>query len=747
MENQEFTQELQAPSLRTYKEQLGDLEHFLKKKGLEKLLAGYRAERAKGTPALTAKSAAAKTYVSEMIAHFREEYARLRREGKKYTYEPMERPAPVVVSPVQPAGGGGEEPEPEPPQAAPIEVVGTTRTCIEILAELDLAKNAAIAQLLTSLEKKGLVLSPEERAAIGQTETRVVQLMRDLEAGKETLSRMRTELPTQIEAKYATALRAGEEENVRLSAEVAVAREQRGEFAKEAVNCGRELDSLKRQLDAMKEQKESAENEAAIAKEDVTGLKLALDKVNASIQSGAALDETLKIRNAELALRNDDLGTRVDELKRQLDQATLVRDAATRDAQDRGDQLASAQVELTRIREEATRREDREKNRIGDSAKTEGVLRDEIATLRNEVNNALGEIDRETQQRRYFEERANLCKAEVDALQSELAEKEKGEAPRDEEEARSDLVDLQESVDGVQREQVRMLREQLDSATDKLARLGAIRFWYKNAVMGGAARDDEGRPLAVVLDDYDANQFLFDPTLFRVITADTRLWIEHRIAELEMLCAGMPPEGGGGDTETPGETRLGGPMTLGESVTKSAYVELASLGGTGANRLSLAFVDARGARALSLSAIGIAPQIARGLAPPEFVIDVGKGGHGLEYSFVHPMLGRDLIPAKGRITLETYDRAESLRRITYAYALRPPTSPSTPYGSEASVTFADGTRLYATYVTASLYQLGLVVVPAGSEVVGGGGGDSGAERVTSAPLGCDARWKKKKERK
>jgi len=140
------------------------------------------------------------------------------------------------------------------------------------------------------------------------------------------------------------------------------------------------------------------------------------------------------------------------------------------------------------------------------------------------------------------------------------------------------------------------------------------------------------------------------------------------------------------------------------------------------------------------------------------VAALGKSAGGLEYSKVGTP-DQDLIPSAGTLRVVVYDRARILSTRVYGYTL-PGISGQDAYGSEAGVTFADGSRLYASYVSPSLYRVELFTTPTVVDQARSSGGGSGAggsegsgpEGVGSSPLGrtslgCDARSMKKKQRK
>ncbi len=155
---------------------------------------------------------------------------------------------------------------------------------------------------------------------------------------------------------------------------------------------------------------------------------------------------------------------------------------------------------------------------------------------------------------------------------------------------------------------------------------------------------------------------------------------------------------------------LGQPMTLQQTVTRLAYSALVKQRVDGPYQLRLEFRDLTDARRLSLSANRLAPRVLYENAEPELVADVSQEAHALDYHFV-TQYDRDLIPAQGVLRMARYNGALlEFEETVGEYKLRPPAIES-PFGTEAVAVFEDGTRLYATYVTASLYALNLVVTP------------------------------------
>lgn len=150
-------------------------------------------------------------------------------------------------------------------------------------------------------------------------------------------------------------------------------------------------------------------------------------------------------------------------------------------------------------------------------------------------------------------------------------------------------------------------------------------------------------------------------------------------------------------------------LSLGQSVARYAYESLARQPLNGTHRLRLAFHDANDRRRLEIIANDLAPRVLNEGAAPEMVANIGLRGRALDYAYVGP-LERDLIPATGSLTWRHYDGALLRAETTEAYTLTvPPTE--TPYGAAATHEFSDGTRLYATYVTASLYSVNMIVTP------------------------------------
>lgn len=163
------------------------------------------------------------------------------------------------------------------------------------------------------------------------------------------------------------------------------------------------------------------------------------------------------------------------------------------------------------------------------------------------------------------------------------------------------------------------------------------------------------------------------------------------------------------DDETIEDLPLGAPLTLGQTINRMGYSALVKQRVDGPLQLRLAFEDGRALPRLEMTVNGLAPRVLDEGAPPELVADISRNGRKIAYKFV-TQLDRDLIPAKGRLTLTKYNGAVQLTKLTQSYTLHPPLVEQ-PYGTESMFEFSDGTRLYATYVTASLYAANIIVTP------------------------------------
>jgi hypothetical protein len=159
-----------------------------------------------------------------------------------------------------------------------------------------------------------------------------------------------------------------------------------------------------------------------------------------------------------------------------------------------------------------------------------------------------------------------------------------------------------------------------------------------------------------------------------------------------------------------GAPGLGSPLTFGENFTKEVYDLMATTYANGTNTMRLSFRNGRSERMLALKVGNLYPQTTSEYAAPEMVADIGRNSRYASYEYVSK-LDRDLIPAEGTLTLSLYDKETLVRaEKPYPYTLVPPTG-DFPYGTESVVLFPDGTRLYAAYVTPSLYQANLLVTP------------------------------------
>lgn len=165
--------------------------------------------------------------------------------------------------------------------------------------------------------------------------------------------------------------------------------------------------------------------------------------------------------------------------------------------------------------------------------------------------------------------------------------------------------------------------------------------------------------------------------------------------------------------------RLGYPLGLAEIVARVQYTRMAHISeesGSGTHSASLTFSDTTAplgsAKVLALRTGAMTPQIQYASAKPELVANLNPQGASrrLQYDHVSP-LGRGLIPAEGSLSLELFNSGRLVSAFTEQYSLSPPSGVTSPYGAESEVVFSDGTRLYASYVTSTVYSVKLIVLP------------------------------------
>jgi len=162
---------------------------------------------------------------------------------------------------------------------------------------------------------------------------------------------------------------------------------------------------------------------------------------------------------------------------------------------------------------------------------------------------------------------------------------------------------------------------------------------------------------------------------------------------------------------------MGSPLGLTGLVTKEQYAQMAHRDdGTGTRSAYLTFLDPTlGARALALRTGALSPQIQHQDAEPELVADLGRHRKtALQFDYVSH-LGRGFIPAKGVLSVVRFNGDRRSGRFTERYELRPPAGSDRFYGTESQVRFSDGTILYATCVTSSIYQVDMIVLPHGTK--------------------------------
>jgi hypothetical protein len=353
--------------------------------------------------------------------------------------------------------------------------------------------------------------------------------------------------------------------------------------------------------------------------------------------------------------------------------------------------LSQANSNRTVLEEELVRR--------GDEVQEQ---RDTAVACKEEMDKALGE-------RQVMEERLLAAQNKAVLLEREnnaLLLKEAGlptvesavEIRRRQEELTRDLTASNQAEVVEARRQLDEIRRAMNNALAHLDAMGAIQLLRVVDLQYLPQRES----LAERYVSDSRRDGRFDPTDYRVLPEADLAQLEQDIAACRQQVA---------ERVAPVEpANMGSPLTFGENFTKVVYDRMATTYANGTNTMRLSFKNGRSERMLALKVGNLYPQTTSEYAAPEMVADIGRTSRYASYEYVSE-LDRDLIPAEGTLTLSLYDKETLVRaERAYPYTLVPPTG-DFPYGTESVVLFPDGTRLYAAYVTPSLYQANLLVTP------------------------------------
>jgi hypothetical protein len=650
--------------------------------GAEELKNGF-ANDLLAQPRPTAKGPASESqrkWIKRMITHVQEEYAKFLADKVGYRYTPMSPvPAPTPQIPRSPN---------TPPK---------TQILRRLLTGNTITLQLEIVQLLELVDKKCGGITEEERAVIAKTREQLNAYMAQAEINSSELRELRgDQYKAQLTAPY-------EERVATLEGETRLAVEEKGAAEMRAIEeksradrLSQELSELRANLQRANEENERTRLNAEDAASEATKAKERLRELQQSVNSGDA-NEATRTKLDQCERRNDEL----------LEKLAISESEVKVAMEERAKMVMTADVLETRVRTLTSKLSTIESALT--ETKRERVIFEEdaqrnISSLKfsmreqDEEFNALRKVmvDQSSQLEKLKEE-LELERATTSELQKRLnAAATTGE---ESEEIIFEHVD-RELINQELLESSNEAEEEIDQLNNWLQTLGAIpvfRFKNDRDVLAIA------EPRRALLDLFQAlTPTYFDPRLFVVVAredvAKLSLFVadvKARLRECEENLAG----GGGGDA-----TR-GRVLTLGESWTALDYGRLARglPVGSGTARITLSFAGNNGKRELDLSATAVAPITLGAQSQPEFVVSSQR----VEYEFLKHRRDPDLVPARGRLTMVLSDRGATTRRATYDYAF----DGKGGYDTAVAVTFADGTRMYATRVTPTLYALSLLVVP------------------------------------
>ena len=164
---------------------------------------------------------------------------------------------------------------------------------------------------------------------------------------------------------------------------------------------------------------------------------------------------------------------------------------------------------------------------------------------------------------------------------------------------------------------------------------------------------------------------------------------------------------------TPMFAPLGAPLTPSDSVNLARYERVVRhyAAANGTQRLRLRFTSASSATELELVVNNLSARALAEGAAPELVADVSGASHHIDYAYARGH-DRDLIPARGSLSVTRYDADRLIGAAwTTQYVIPPPPADAHPFGTETVLKWANGTRLYLSYVTPTLYAIKLIVMP------------------------------------
>jgi len=447
------------------------------------------------------------------------------------------------------------------------------------------------------------------------------------------------------------------------------------------------------ELDALKKAQSEKEGSKRTIEEDVHNTQIAdlqnrVDELTVEI---GTLNENLRKSSEkhDLHMRTiQDLQDRIDllgqEAGRNENDIKLLADERRRATQALAEKTADLKSASDLLDEETRKRRE--------AVQALSVARDTAMSQMAEKSTELATAVRELKDAR---QNYSLEKAKYEELQRQIRE---GSVARQIDPAQSseDIVEILTKTLSVKEElntqELDDLKQRVNELTRDLDTIGRIPFYTvtKNYAIEPLGGGTTLSGLALIS--------TFTPSNFVVLSTDSLDRLETYIQECQAK-ANM--------TFVP--TKTGGPLTFGEGVTKMMYEGLATQTANGTNTLRLLFTGDDTRKVLGMSVGNLYPQVANEHAPAELVADIGRSGKYVNYDYVSA-LDSDLIPSKGTLTVVRYDRDRKKYEKHYLYEMPRPAS-DFPYGTESAFTFKDGTRLYASYVTASFYKVDMIVTP------------------------------------
>jgi hypothetical protein len=482
--------------------------------------------------------------------------------------------------------------------------------------------------------------------------------------------------------------------------------------------CQRLMAGLNARLDEARLQLDARDSQ-------LTRLQSELTSANATVAEQAVQLTQLGRARALAEAEARDLGTAAQALRVQQEQeaarfaaeqtrlSTELADAeARRSADHERAKTEAANATLASQRASALQDELDESRREEASAKGRAsVLGDDFDAVRAELDEASSQL---TQARNALTQQVAkfMVEAEKARLATEqLAACERRGAPETLEETTRHIAETSQQL----RDVAQQLRDEEDEAAREFH--AAVAGIQLVAYDGGAAL----RKRETLQQLYD-NGDLADGG-FELISTEDRVALESLLKARPVVVENRDEDSADTIEEpavhpvelTRDALTLGTTLGMAGLVTKAQYAQMARRDdGTGTRSARLTFMEPtlRG-RALALRTGALSPQIQHLSAEPELVADLSeRGACALQYEYVS-RLGRTYIPARGALSVERYNGEFSRGAFTELYELRPPLG-AQAYGCESVVRFSDGTRLYATCVTPSIYAVDLIVLPHGT---------------------------------